>query len=294
MTTTLIAGCGYLGATAGSVLAALGQRVLGLRRDPSRLPPSIEPLTADLSRPGSWDLPPVDNVVFTLSPSERSDEGYRQAYVANLSNLFDALHAEPPGRVLFVSSTAVYGREDGGWVDERTTPEPAGFAGRRLLEAEELLRSRCAALAPQAQAVCLRLGGIYGPGRTRLIESVLNGESDLTDGPPRFTNRIHRDDAALAIVHLLELEDPAPVYCGVDREPADEVAVLTWLADRLDVPRPTRGERRVMGPRGNKRVSSDRLVESGFEFRFPTFREGYDALIESIGESLWHRGEQPR
>ncbi|MHC4895149.1 MAG: Rossmann-fold NAD(P)-binding domain-containing protein [Planctomycetota bacterium] len=186
---------------------------------------------------------------------------------------------------MFVSSTAVYGQADGEWVDEDSPTEPEGFNGRVLLEAEALLD------ACPSRTTSLRLGGIYGPGRTRLVESVLNGEMDLPAGPAAHTNRIHRDDAALAIVHLLELDEPDSIYNGVDRDPADRREVLTWLADRLDVPRPTVGSGTSASSRGNKRVKSDRLVESGFEFRYPTFREGYESVIAGLGASHWSPGE---
>ena len=71
-------------------------------------------------------------------------EAYRAAYVDGLSHVLDAVLASGAGvrRVLFVSSTAVYGDAGGGWIDESTTPEPGGFSGRIIREAEELLYSR--------------------------------------------------------------------------------------------------------------------------------------------------------
>ena len=85
-----------------------------------------------------------------------------------------------------------------------------------------------------ANGIVLRLGGIYGPGRTRLIDAVRAGRATVRPGPPRWTNRIHRDDAARALQHLIARSLAGapldPVYIGVDDEPADEAAVLRWLA----------------------------------------------------------------
>ena len=84
----------------------------------------------------------------------------------------------------------------------------------------------------------LRLGGIYGPGRTRLIDQVRGG-SAVIPAASRFTNRIHRDDAAAAIVHLCTMDAvPGPVYLGVDNEPAELGEVLGFLAAELGLPQP--------------------------------------------------------
>jgi nucleoside-diphosphate-sugar epimerase len=129
-------------------------------------------------------------------------------------------------------------------------------------------------------AVVLRLGGIYGPGRDRLIREVAEGRA-LRPAEPLFTHRIHRDDAAGAIAHLLALERPEPVYLGVDSEPADLGAVYAWISARLGLPEPAiapiPGEGRLA--RGSKRCSNARLVASGYRFAYPTFREGYGELI---------------
>ena len=141
--------------------------------------------------------------------------------------------------MLFVSSTAVYGDAGGDWIDETTTPEPGGFSGRIIREAEDLLVSRLGGTG--ITPVVLRLGGIYGPGRTRLIDQVRGG-SAVIPAESRFTNRIHRDDAAAAIVHLCTMDAvPAPVYLGVDNEPAEMGEVLRFLAAELGLPQPPSG-----------------------------------------------------
>ena len=167
-----------------------------------------------------------------------------------LSNVLDAVLASGASvrRVLFVSSTAVYGDAGGGWIDERTTPEPGGFSGRIIREAEELLHSRLRGTG--ITPVVLRLGGIYGPGRTRLIDQVRGGTA-VIPAASRFTNRIHRDDAAAAIVHLCTMDAvPAPVYLGVDNEPAELGEVLGFLAAELGLPAAGGGVHCVRRPGG--------------------------------------------
>lgn len=276
----LIAGCGYVGSALARRLAAAGHRVHGLRRRPEGLPAGVHPVAADLLDPASLRALPaaLDAVVYAASAGGGAEPAYRAAYVDGLRNLLDALAclSEPPRRAIFTSSTAVYGQHGGEWVDETSATEPADFRGRILLEAERLLA------AGPFRATALRLGGIYGPGRTRLVESVRAGGVTIQPGGPWWTNRIHRDDCAGALAHLLALPAPEAVYLGVDDEPADRGEVLRWLAARLGAAEPrvtadAAGDPDARG--GNKRCSNARLRASGWRPLFPTYREGYAALI---------------
>ena len=313
--TVLLAGCGDLGTEAGLRFAAAGHRVVGWRRSPEKLPAAIEGAAADLT---AGELPPVPAdttaVVVAIAADSPTEDAYRAAYVDGISNVVDAVLASPAPvrRVLFVSSTAVFGDADGGWIDESTTPEPAGFSGRIIREAEELLASRLhgTGITP----VVLRLGGIYGPGRTRLIDQVRSGAA-VIPAESRFTNRIHRDDAAAAIVLLCTMSGtPAPVYVGVDNEPAQLGEVLRFLAAELELPQPpspmesgtradgstveatvgepsrtgepSRGGKPNTGEPsrgGNKRCSNTLLRGTGLEFQYPSFREGYRAILAGVG-----------
>ncbi|XAS68201.1 SDR family oxidoreductase [Micrococcaceae bacterium Sec5.7] len=286
--TILLAGCGDLGTEAGLRFAAAGHRVVGWRRSPAKLPAAIEGVAADL---GSAQLPtiPADTTaaVVVLAADSPTEAAYRAAYVHGLAHVLDALERDGAlsvRRVLFVSSTAVYGDAGGGWVDESTTAAPGGFSGRILREAEDLLfqRLRGTSVAP----VVLRLGGIYGPGRTRLIDQVRGGTAVIPDSVPdvpRYTNRIHRDDAAAAIVQLCTMAaSPSPVYLGVDNDPAELGDVLRFLASELGLEAPPSG---VVPPArgGNKRCSNALLRGTGFEFTYPGFREGYREILAGTG-----------
>ena len=204
--TILLAGCGDLGTEAGLRFAAAGHRVVGWRRTPAKLPAEIEGVAADLS---TAELPPIPAdttaVVVAVAADSPTEAAYRAAYVDGLSHVLDALERDgvTPRRVLFVSSTAVYGDAGGDWVDESTTPAPGGFSGRILREAEELLekRLRGTGTAP----VSLRLGGIYGPGRTRLIDQVRSGTAVIPDDP-----RYHQPHSP----RRRRARDRAPVHHG--------------------------------------------------------------------------------
>ena len=278
----LISGCGYVGSALGLLLAADGHTVFGLRRNTAALPAGITPVRADLSTPlPPKALPPnFDAVVCAASPGGSSDEAYRTAYVDGPRNLISALGGQDIERFVLVSSTGVYGQRNGEWVDEGSPTEPASASGRRLLEGEALV------LGGPFPAAVLRLGGIYGPGRTGMIERALK-DPPPEDAPPQYTNRIHRDDCARALSHLLTLPDPKPVYLGVDHEPADRRTVAEWLAARSGealpkAPNTPRNELRDRPGRTNKRCSNQRLLRSGYEFRYPTFREGFAALLDEV------------
>ena len=270
MRRVLIAGCGYVGSAVAERLVTDGCEVWEMRRNPTSLPAGVRPIAADLGAPATLrDLPAeLDTVFYTAAADGSTEDAYRAAYVVGLGNLLAALPS-PPRRIIFTSSTSVYGQSGGEWVDEDSPTEPAGFGGRRMLEGEALARA--------AGGVVLRLGGIYGPGRTRYIDQVRGGDAECP-AQPTFTNRIHRDDCAGALRHLMLLGDPRPVYLGVDRAPAEVCEVLGWLAERLGKEPPRRGASSGR-TRGNKRCRSDLLAASGYDFIHPTYREGFEALL---------------
>ncbi len=275
----LIAGAGYVGSALAAMLCKAECRVVALRRRSAPVPSSASELVADLADPRSLEalLPEgLRSIVYLVSPDQPTDEAYRAAYVDGLTRLFDCpqIRRAPLERVLFASSTAVYAQDDGSWVDEFSPTLPEKFNGRRLLEAERLLRSRG---VPHS---IVRFAGIYGPGRQRLLTSVLEGTARI--GVPHITNRIHRDDCAGFLLHLLDLDEPDALYLGVDSEPAELGEVLVWLAQATGRPRPGPSASGERGRGGNKRCSNRRLRESGYRLKYPSFREGYAELIAAL------------
>jgi nucleoside-diphosphate-sugar epimerase len=255
--------------------------VWGLKRHPVTLPATIVPIAADLRERASLAaLPPaLDYIFYTAAADGFNEASYRAAYVEGVNNLLSALQTagQKPQRIVFTSSTAVYGQREGEWVDEASPAEAMSFSGRCLREGEALLRH-----SPYAVTI-VRFGGIYGPGRTRLIDSLREGTATCVERPPLYTNRIHRDDCAAILQHLMNLLNPAELYLGVDDNPAPQCEVLRWLAQRLGVPGPqgvTVATPTEASLRGNKRCSNKRLRESGYRFLYPSYKEGYGAMLK--------------
>ena len=277
--TVIIAGCGDLGTEVGLRFAAQGHRVVGVRRRAELLRAPIEGRSVDLRR----EVPTIDGdttvVVVAFAAGSRTAEAYRETYVTGVRHVLDGIEAsQADPHLLVVSSTAVYDVDGGATVTE-STPATGGTATADvLLEAEELLHVR----APNATLV--RLSGIYGPGRERLIEQVRSGTVRLAaPAASPHTNRIHRDDAAAALVHLAGLDAPPPLVLGSDDEPARLDEVLRFLAAEMGVAPPAQGEATGRQSAGDKRISNALLRSTGFSFRYPSFREGYRAVLAGGG-----------
>ncbi len=287
MARILIAGCGDVGATLGQSLSATGHEVWGLKRRPADLPAGVRPLAADLTDPATLNaLPPaLDSVVYSAAAAGFGEAAYQAAYVVGVRNLLDALRrtGQQPRRLLFASSTSVYAQHQGEWVDEDSPAEADSFSGRCIRAGERLIWDS------GWPAVVVRFGGIYGPGRTRLIDSIRDGTAARPVGPPLYTNRIHRDDCARVLEHLLFLPELASLYLAVDDDPAPLGEVLIWLATQLGLPEPPLATNPPLKPsagtgdpprmRASKRCHNTRLRASGFEFRHPGYRDGYAALL---------------
>ncbi|HPF69457.1 MAG TPA: SDR family oxidoreductase [Candidatus Krumholzibacteria bacterium] len=277
MAHVLIAGAGYVGIELAGILRAAGHRVTGLRRTPPVADHGIAWIAADVAQPDTLAALPhdIDAVVCAMAPAGHREADYRAVYVDGPANLLAALGPRRDRGVLLTSSTGVYGCDNGDWVDEDTPPQPTTATGRVLLEGEWNLLKLC----PGATVV--RFSGIYGPGRTLLVDRVL-ARRPVQKEPPAYTNRIHRDDAARVLAWLVsqQLAGARLPECLVasDDDPAPMAEVLAYIAELLDVPPPPAAPAEA-GASRNKRCRNDRLRELGYTFLYPSYREGYEDLV---------------
>lgn len=269
----LIAGCGDVGTRLGIKLSAQGAQVFGLRRTINQLPTGIHRIAADLTDPGTLkQLPRCDWLFYTAAAGHPDPEIYHRIYVEGLHHLLAAL-PHPPKHLFLTSSSRVYAQSGHEWVDEQSATEPDSENGRILLAGEQQ------ALQGPIPATVVRFSGIYGPGRDHLQRRVQAGIA-APASPLHYSNRIHSDDCAGVLEHLLRLaaEGQAlqPVYLASDDAPTPIHEVMEWLAERMGV---VIHQRQPIRRGGSRRCSNHLLRASGYRFIYPDFRRGYAGLL---------------
>lgn len=294
-----IIGCGYVGLELASQLSHRGHDVTGVRRSEQGLEAiesagsRVTAVQADVTKPETLAaLPDVETVVFAASSGGRGSEAARNVYVDGLKNVIKeyGTRQRTPDRVVYTSSTGVYGDHDGAWVDEETPLNPRTEKTRVLATAESVALE----MTPEygMSGTVVRFGGLYGPERYRL-ERYLEGP--VTAG---YLNMVHRVDAAGSIRYLVtEGLAKDAVVLAVDDEPVDKHRFADWLAAECQVDPPEKQTVAHRTAEGNlseaarrrlqtsKRCSNDRLKALGYEFQYPTFRQGYREAIENYRSS---------
>ncbi|WP_417219715.1 NAD-dependent epimerase/dehydratase family protein [Achromobacter spanius] len=273
----LLIGCGDLGQRVARRFLARGDQVTALRRHPPADDSGIQWLQGDITRADTLPALPsgVTRLIHLPAPGGRDPALYRGVFIDGLQNVLNVLDTSQLKRVVFVSSSAVYGEHHGDWVTEDTPPAPQGFNGQILLEAEAALAAR------GLSSTALRLAGLYGPGRLQLIERLRSGAAGAPTQPEHWANRIHIDDAAAAVVHLALLPKVEPAYIGCDDTPLPLRTLYAELAAMIGAPAP----RVAPAPAnvGSKKLNNGRLRASGFTLQWPDSRQGYAALLADAG-----------
>ncbi len=269
-TGVLILGCGFLGQVLAQRLAFKGVPVIGTARG--------EPQLGIIRTRGAAPLPfdgditvldrlniSIDRVLMAIPP----EAGLDTALAAKIATWKLA-----PGKVLYVSSTSVYGDRGGADTDEDTPPNPSTPKAEGRLAAE--------AIWQQIGASVVRPAGIYGPGRS-LLHRLAAGKYRLVGDGHAIVNRIHVVDLAA----LCEKAWAAPqgIWLGTDLTPVPQSEVVRWSCEQFGLPAPT-----VM-PMAEARIRMDRdtlamfsqskslrptrtLAALGLKLRFPSYREG--------------------
>lgn len=278
----LLLGCGDIAKRLAKQLSP-AYHITGVRRRPESVHgmTTVQADCSELSAMQDLLTQPVDVIVITMTPSDMSDVGYQKAYVHTLKTVLTALtnKVQKPRLTIFVSSSSVYGQQQGEWVDEHSVTEPSTYSGKRLLEAEHLL------VQSELNSCSVRFSGIYGPGRQRLIEQVMAGHGAAKE-PVLYSNRIHAEDCAGILAHLIERQKTqtiAPLYLASDCEPTPLYDVKQWLAKQMALPvehlKPKALGRTL---RSSKRCSNKQLLATGYQFQYPTFKEGYRAVLKNL------------
>lgn len=271
MQRVLIAGCGYVGTATAKLFAEAGWDVTGWVRT-AQIPGRAGDREMSLGLVDITSLEAVRKNTFAADVvvhcASSGSDSYRRVYRDGVANLVTCFR---DARIIFTSSTSVYAQQDDSLVTEESPAEPHSEDARTLREAEEIVLAH--------GGIVLRVAGIYGPGRSYLLRSAINGAAVVTD---RIANQIHRDDVASAIFFLGRYPNvnPPRIFNIVDDTPTERREILAWLSKRLNVPAPDSAtpakERR---PPFHKRVSNAKLRALGWAPAYPSYREGFDQSI---------------
>lgn len=281
MARILIAGCGATGSAVANSLAVEGHDVYGLKRHPPAEQHNVNYIKADLTHAAELETIDVDYdlVIYILSPDDRSELSYRRVFEYGVNNLLEVfMRRKMDTRFIFVSSTGVYGQSHGEWVDENSIARPVSITGQIILQAEK------AFLAHSKRNCVIRFSGIYGRGKSHLLNAIVKHD-EVQHRPPYYMNRIHWQDCVSVICFIASKmiagEDLEPIYLASDDDPAPKWDVFNFLAGKLDVEPP---QKAVMpsGTGQNKRCSNKRLKQLGYRFRYPGYKQGFSDINPSV------------
>lgn len=234
--TVLITGCGYIGRRVAGLLPAENHQVSGCVRSKESAAAldrsGIRAVTVDLDRPAAksgWAYG-FDAVFYFAPPPPQGEQDLRmQAFL-------QALDVEAsPRRIVYISTSAVYGDCQGAWISESQAVNPATARGQRRLDAEQHLMAWCD--AHDVQWILLRVPGIYGPGKLPLAR-LRKGTPVLREEDSPYTNRVHADDLAHVCVAAMKGSHANTVYNVSDGHPSNMTDYFFKVADAAGLPRP--------------------------------------------------------
>jgi nucleoside-diphosphate-sugar epimerase len=276
--TAVIAGCGFVGRAVAQLLHADGWSVLGLTYAPASLPQFAEDgyrvVACDIADRAALaaivSTDRIDLVVHCASSRRGGVDEYRRVYLEGARVLTELLR---PHHFIFTSSTSVYPQVNGEWVNEESEAEPVRETARILRETEELVLAANGAVA--------RLAGIYGPGRSVLLQKFFRGEAVIEGDGRRWINQVHRDDIASAL-RCIAHAGKRGIFNVTDDQPLMQRDVYARLSAMCDRPLPPIGPIDLNRKRAwtSKRVSNAKLRTLGWAPRYPSF---FDAIENDPG-----------
>jgi nucleoside-diphosphate-sugar epimerase len=285
----LIFGCGYVGERVAARWRATGHDVVAVTRSIDRAASfrqqGYRVIVADITQPGTISqLPVAESVLYSVGYDRACGQSIMDVYASGMRLVLDSLPRET-GRIIYISTTGVYGPAGGEWVDEDTPTDPQREGGKASLAAEEVLAKHPLG----KRSIILRLAGIYGPGRIPFIDDLRAGRA-IAAPQSGHLNLIHVDDAAAVVVataNLPPFDDAMRIYCVSDGHPVKRREFYEEVARRLGTMAPQFTEPNPNSPRAaraaaNRRVRNDRMLrELNAELAYPDYRAGLHAILET-------------
>tara|TARA_R110002072_G_C7978996_1_gene536115 strand:- start:137147 stop:138031 length:885 start_codon:yes stop_codon:yes gene_type:complete len=291
----LIIGCGYLGRRVAARWVKRGDEVFALTRSKQNAATlcdlGVSSLLGDVTDPASLNsLPECDTVLHAVGFDRSAIASKREVYVDGLSNVLNRM-ADRCGRFIHISSTSVYGQQDGEWVDENSLAGSETESGEICIAAEKLVLDRFSNDATSGQGTVLRLSGIYGPDRLLSRIDALKNAQPLPGPEEGWLNLIHVDDAADVVVACAEAGNLESIYLVSDDRPILRGEYYRLLAKLVAAPEPMFDPDAVARhSRGiNKRCRNRRLREQlGVQLRYPDIVSG---LAHAVNSSATLQGQ---
>ncbi len=285
MKSVFVVGCGDIGGRVARLWQARGLPVAALARSTetaARLRGlDVVPLDGDPDRPASLMLASLGQaLVYYFAPPPA------QGVADTRMRHFTAALPADVARVVYLSTSGVYGDHGGALVDEETPPAPNTDRARRRLDAEETLRRW--GREHRVPVIVLRVGGIYGPGRWPL-ERLRRGDPVLREEECGYTNRIHADDLAAVCLAAGERGRADRIYNVSDGQDGTMTEYFYAVADHFGLPRPpaiTLAEaKQQLSPAmlsyllESRRLDNRRMVEElGVVLRYPDLAAGLKSV----------------
>jgi nucleoside-diphosphate-sugar epimerase len=280
----LIFGCGYLGQRVARRWRDAGHEVFVVTRRAERAPKlageGFRPIVADVVRPaGLAGLPAAQTVLYAVGHDRAAGATIHEVYAGGLQAVLDRLPDETE-KIIYISSTGVYGQSGGETVDEDSATVPKREGGRASLAAERVL----AAHRLGGRGIVLRMAGLYGPGRIPLADDIRRGRPIAA---PRLglLNLIHVDDAAGIVLAADARAAPPRAYVVSDGHPVERGEYYAELARLLGAPEPAFAAAADDSPAGrraaaDKRASNARMLrELGVRLQYPSYRQALAAIV---------------
>lgn len=283
----LIFGCGYLGRRVAARWLSAGHRVAAVTRSAETATElrrtDVEPILWDIGSPGSApSLPPTDVVLWSVGFDRASACSRRDVWIDGLQRVLDRVTNVPaPPRLVYISSTSVYGDHSGESVDELSDCQPQTENGACCLEAEQLVRKSGEACCQRT--VILRMAGLYGPNRLLRRLDELRRAAPIAADPDAWLNLVHVDDAAAIVTHVARIPEPPQVLNVVSLVPVTRRTYYSTLAKLTNSPPPVFNESGThinpvanlrRGASGNRRVVSRYLSTFGIPTQFDDVEHG--------------------
>ncbi|MCU7905566.1 MAG: SDR family oxidoreductase [Candidatus Thiodiazotropha sp. (ex Epidulcina cf. delphinae)] len=282
-----IIGCGDIGSRVAPACRERGDSVTGwVRRNDSvsRLKAlDINAVQIDLDRPLKSLVQLKSRRLYYFAPPP--PRGTEDSRVANLIGGFT--DTGQPEKVVYLSTSGVYGECKGAWVDETRPPAPTVDRARRRLDAEN--RWRAWSEHSGQALVILRVAGIYGPGKLP-VQRLQSGQPMVAEADSPITNRIHTLDLVQICLAAMQRGRAGEVYNVSDGHPGAMTDYFNQVADFLGLPRPPlispEEARRRLSPgmlsylAESRRLSNRKLLsELGVVLRYPTLEQGLPACV---------------